>query len=309
MNNHLEAFLESLYAERGASKNTLEAYRNDLLKFQKFLSFTPLEKATQDNIRAYIHYLASREFSASSRNRKLSALRQFYNFLYLQKIVAVNPSLDIDFPKQGKALPKILDEEEVTRLIAQAEILPHPDNYRAFCLLEVLYATGLRVTELISLPLGVVLRALKTGQVPAPLVVMGKGDKERLVLLSKTAVDAIKAYLPYRGDHGAGDLWLFPSTGAQGHLTRQRFGQIIKELALHADIDPAKVSPHVLRHAFATHLLAGGADLLAVQKLLGHADVTTTEIYTHVSPQRLKEVVFEHHPLSKVQKKPMEKLG
>jgi len=312
MNNHLEAFLESLYAERGAAKNTLEAYRSDLLRFQKFLSFTPLEKATQDNIRAYIHYLASQEFSPSSRTRKLSALRQFYNFLYLQKVIASNPSADIDFPRPVRALPKILSAEDIEVLIAQAELLPHPDNLRATCLLEVLYGTGLRVTELISLPLGQVLRAIKSDQVPAPLVIMGKGSKERMILLSDAALGAIKAYLPYRSDHGAGpqaDLWLFPSTGKQGHLTRQRFGQILKQLALHGGLDPEKVSPHVLRHAFASHLLEGGADLLAVQKLLGHADVTTTEIYTHVSQNRLRDVVFEHHPLSMGKKKPMEKVS
>jgi integrase/recombinase XerD len=311
MNPHINSFLESLAAERGASANTLSSYGRDLTFFQKFLAVTPLHTATGDNIRAYIQYLHQQDFKETSRARKLSALRQFYGYLFDRGTITHNPCADIATPKRQHTLPKTLSLEQIDGLMEATHSLTESEGARARCLLEVLYATGLRVSELISLPMGQVNRALKEPGSPVPLRVMGKGQKERLVLLSPQAVDAIRHYLTFIRlfeDPTRTNKWLFPSrTSTQGYLTRQRFGQIMKTLALQAGIAPEAVSPHVLRHAFATHLLDGGADLLSVQKLLGHSDISTTQIYTHISGDRLKNAVFDHHPLSKSGKKVMDK--
>lgn len=300
MNLHFEAFLEVLFVERGASKNTLESYRRDLKHFATFLSVTPIKQATPDNIRAYLNYLSTQRLKTTTKRRRLSALRQYFRYLFAENIITSNPCDEIDMPKKNLALPKTLSEDVVVQLISATSSLKGSEGVRARCLLEVLYATGLRVSELISLPNSDVLRALKLKQVPALLTVKGKGNKQRMVLLSKLALDAISAYLPHRKTFENPlhkDKWLFPSISQQGHITRQRFGQILKELSLHAGIDPQKVSPHVLRHAFATHMLENGADLISLQKLLGHSDISTTEIYTHVANTRLKKLVFEHHPM------------
>jgi integrase/recombinase XerD len=301
MSQYFEAFLEVLFVERGASKNTLESYRRDLKDFASFLSIMPLQKATADNVRAYLKYLTDHNLKPTTRRRRLSALRQFYGYLVAEKVIPSNPCDDIDMPKKSLALPKVVSEDVIQQLIVATDQLKGHEAIRAKCLLEVLYATGLRVSELISLPYAEVMRALKLKQDPAVLTITGKGNKQRVVLLSKMAIDAIKSYLPVRAKFENPvhkDKWLFPSASEQGHLTRQRFGQLLKELSGHAGIDPQKVSPHVLRHAFATHLLANGADLISLQKLLGHSDISTTEIYTHVANTKLKKLVFENHPIA-----------
>lgn len=300
MNHHFETFLEVLRVERGAAKNTLESYRRDLKHFAAFLAVTLPERATPDNIRAYLNYLNHHHLKTTTTRRRLSALRQYFRHLCTEKIISSNPCDEIDMPKKSLALPKTLSTEIIEQLMAATSILKGSEGIRARCMLEVLYATGLRVSELIALPYADVLRAIKLKQVPAMMTITGKGNKQRVVFLSKNALDSIQTYLPHRKvfeNPLQKDKWLFPSVSQQGHITRQRFGQILKELSLHAGIDPEQVSPHILRHAFATHMLANGADLISLQKLLGHCDIATTEIYTHVANDRLKKLVFEHHPL------------
>jgi integrase/recombinase XerD len=300
---YLEAFLEMLAAERGAARNTLDAYRRDLLGF--FAHATALgaspSGADADELRDYLRAQADAGLSPRTAARRLSALRQFFQFLFAEGIRRDNPTLALDRPKQGRPLPKYLSEDEVDRLLAAAAGRPGPEGARATALLEVLYATGLRVSELVGLPQTAISRDGRA------LLVRGKGDKERIVPLTEPAMDALNRYLLLR-DHFAprsgtrrrtpAQSWLFPSRSSTGHLTRVRFGQMLKELAIAAGIQPARVSPHVLRHSFASHLLAHGADLRSVQQMLGHADIGTTQIYTHVLDARLRELVERAHPLA-----------
>ena len=300
--NSLSLFLESLTAERGLSQNTLQAYQHDLLDFLDFLKKESYLSATPSHIRDYLHHLYGRALEPRTIARRLSALRHFYAFLSEENDIKENPTCDIEMPKIGKSLPKTLNEEEILALIEAAYHKEGPEGLRVLCLLELLYATGLRVSELVALPCSDIIAALRRDQIPMPLVVRGKGNKERLVLLSAASVKALKSYLNVRHlfDKEKKDLgkWLFPSTSKQGYLTRQRFGQLLKELALEAGISLDKVSPHIIRHAFASHMLNNGADLLSLQKLLGHSDIATTEIYTHVMGDRLEQTVLEYHPLS-----------
>lgn len=306
-NQLIDLFLDMLAAERGAAANTLAAYRRDLENAGAVFrqAGSSLEKADPDRISRFLTGLGEEGLAAATRARKLSALRQFYRFLLAEGVIDEDPCHGFAGPKKARALPKTLSISEVDKLIETAKARCHRthggERYRAvrlYCLLEVLYASGLRVTELVSLP-----RDVLRGDARV-LTVKGKGGRERMVPLSASAVAALKDYLSL----GAGvddDLsetvatrWLFPSKSAQGHLTRQRFGQDLKEVAEEAGLDPERVSPHVLRHAFASHLLDRGADLRAVQQLLGHADISTTEIYTHVLQERLKALVEKHHPLA-----------
>jgi integrase/recombinase XerD len=298
---HLEAFLEYLAIERGAAKNTLEAYRRDIGAFSGWLQSTPLQTATPSTIRDYLKTLQAQHLQPRSIARKISSLRQFYQFLKEEEIMATNPMLDIELPKLGRSLPKILSEADMIALVEAAYAKPGPEGIRLVCLLELLYATGLRVSELLSLRLHDVMACLKLQQSPAPLIITGKGNKERLVLISETGLSALRHYIQVRPTFSKGVTvpWLFPSTSQEGYLTRQRFGQLLKELAMAAGLPYHRVSPHVIRHAFASHLLGRGADLISLQKLLGHADIATTEIYTHVMADRLEEAVFKYHPLSK----------
>ena len=290
---HLESFLEMLVAERGRARLTIDAYRRDLADFSGFLAIGGGTAATADSdgIRAYMAHLASR-VSPGTSARRLSALRQFYKFLFAEGVRDDDPAAAIDSPRAPPPLPKLLGEDEVNALIEAA----HGKDPRTAALVELIYATGLRVSELVGLPLAAV-----HGD-PRFLVVRGKGARERLVPVGAAARAAIEAYLAVRERFLAGGSpspWLFPSRGATGHLTRRRFGQLLDRLALDAGIDPRRVSPHVLRHAFASHLLAHDADIRAVQKMLGHADIATTQIYTHVLEARLKALVRDHHPLGK----------
>ena len=285
-----------LAAERGAARLTLSAYRGDLADFAGFLAGSALETADTADLRAYLARLAEAKLAPRSAARRLSALRQFYRFLLLEGLRQDDPTAALDAPRLGRSLPKLISESEAAALLAKAREKPGPEGLRLVCLLELLYGGGLRVSELVGLPL-----AATRGD-PRFVVVRGKGDKERLVPMGEAARGALLAYLAVRAaflDDGRPSRWLFPSRGAAGHLTRRRCGQLLKELALAAGMDPARLSPHVLRHAFATHLLDHGADLRSVQEMLGHADIATTQIYTHVLGDRLQRLVAEHHPLAR----------
>ena len=297
---HVDAFLEMLAAERGSARNTLEAYRRDLSDFATFLKgrgHAP-EDADVAAIRAYLARLSGAGMAPGTTARRLSALGQFFHFLFDEGLRDDDPSASIDRPRRGRTLPKFLGEEEVGSLLAAARVRPGAEGMRLMALLEVLYATGLRVSELVGLPL-----TAFTGD-GEMLIVRGKGDKERMVPLGEPARQALTAYMAMRaeflGREGKASKWLFPSRSAQGYLTRARFGQILKQVADKAGIDRRRVSPHVLRHSFASHLLAHGADLRSLQQLLGHADIATTQIYTHVLEERLKSLVKQSHPLARV---------
>lgn len=281
-----------LLAERGAAANTVAAYRRDLDGFAAFAEARGTNGAAADDrlVRDFMAALGREGMAPRTMARRLSALRQFFRFLQAEGLREDNPTRLIDTPRLGRPLPKYLSEEEVDALLAAARARQGRDGARLVCLLEVLYAAGLRVSELVGLPLAAVARD------PDFLAVRGKGGKERLVPLTDPARAAIADWLPLRGNDPS--PWLFPSRGRDGHLTRRRFGQLLNELAAQAGIDPARVSPHVLRHSFATHLLANGADLRSVQQMLGHADIATTQIYTHVLEARLRRLVERHHPLA-----------
>ncbi len=298
-----EAFLEMMAAERGAAANTLTAYARDLADASGFLAGrgADLASASADDIEAWFSSLGARGLSPATAARRRSAARQFYRFVLGEGWRADDPSRRVEAPRQGRPLPKVLSGEEVERLIAAGAARDGAAGLRLAAMIELLYASGLRVSELVALPLA----ALAAD--PAYLIVKGKGGKERLAPLNGAARAAVKAYLAARPAFLAKrDLkgarpnpWLFPSRGRGGRLTARRFAQMLDEAALAAGVDPAKVSPHVLRHAFATHLLEGGADLRVVQTLLGHADIATTQIYTHVTQDRLREVVETKHPLAR----------
>lgn len=296
LSREAESFIEMLSAERGASRNTLAAYSADLRDLEAFLARrkSGSANATSDALRAYLKSLDYVRMTSRTVARRLSVIRQLFRFLMAEGRRADDPASTLDSPRLGRPLPKVLTRQEVDRLIEASRA--GDDLGRMATLLEILYATGLRVSELVTLPLAAVDRD------PAVLVVRGKGDKERLVPLSDPARAAIAAWLRVRatrlGDAGK-SRYLFPSRGRTGHLTRQRFAQLLKEAALRAGIDPARVSPHVLRHAFASHLLEGGADLRSVQLMLGHADIATTQIYTHVLDEKLRSLVQEKHPLAR----------
>jgi integrase/recombinase XerD len=291
-------------AERGASQNTLEAYRRDLNEYFSFLSRTGSNAgmASTETVRGFLSALSGRQLANTSAARKLSAVKQFHRFLLAEGLAKDDPTSIVEGPKLGRPLPKIMSIEEVDRLLTTArEAVAKGSEERKFraarlyCLIEVLYATGMRVSEILSLRT----EAAKSRE--QFLLIRGKGGRERLVPLNEAARDALKAFLSLRenGGKNGNEGYLFSSHGGSGHLTRQRLGQELKALAAAAGLSPSKVSPHVLRHAFASHLLAGGADLRSVQQMLGHADISTTQIYTHVLSERLKKIVENHHPLSK----------
>jgi integrase/recombinase XerD len=298
VHRRIEAFLEMMAAERGAARNTLLAYAADLADFAAFCAAAGVapDRAETGTLRAYLGRLYAQGLSARTAARRLSALRQFHRFLLQEGVRADDPTVTLEVGRPARRLPKVLTEEEVVRLLDAARRLPGREGLRATALLELLYATGLRVSELIALPRA----AFRPGT--EALVVRGKGAKDRLVPVGAPARAAVEAWLAAE-DAARGPKpptrFLFPSRAAGGHLTRQRLAQILKDVALAAGIDPVRVSPHVLRHAFATHLLAHGADLRSLQAMLGHADIATTEIYTHVAPGRLEQVVAAHHPLAR----------
>lgn len=298
--HYLDSFLEMLAAERGASKHTLSSYALDLKDFLSFVQ-APLH-ATRHQVEAYLQCLSQKGLKASTLARRLSAIRQYYYFLLIDKHIEQDPTQGIDLPKKPQRLPKILSLDEVDQLLSVSAQDKTPEGLRLNALLETLYATGLRVSELVTLPLAT-LRINTATQTLAPtLIVLGKGKKERLVPLTPAAQKSLFDYLAVRSlfvKNLTAQKYLFPSYGKEGHLTRQRLCQLLKDLALKANLTPEKISPHVIRHAFATHLLQNGADLLVIQKLLGHADISTTQVYTHVVSDHLTELVLNHHPLAK----------
>ncbi|WFP64648.1 site-specific tyrosine recombinase XerD [Mesorhizobium sp. WSM4904] len=297
----IEAFLEMMSAERGAAENTLSSYRRDLEDASEAIG-GGLARASAADIRAYLDDIAARGFAPTSQARKLSTIRQFFKFLYTEGLRGDDPTGTLDSPRKGRPLPKTMTEAETGRLLDRAaeeagRTAPDEDRLAALrlhALVEVLYATGLRVSELVGLPVTVAQRDDRF------FMVRGKGDKERMVPLSAKARAAMRAWLEARAERPAfaESSYLFPASSESGHLSRQVFARDLKGLAARAGIASAKISPHVLRHAFASHLLQNGADLRAVQQLLGHADISTTQIYTHVLEERLVRLVNDHHPLA-----------
>jgi integrase/recombinase XerD len=306
----INLFLDMLAAEQGAGHNTLDAYRRDLNDFSEFIAragkgFAGVETQA---LRDYLDDLNARGFKSSSAARRLSAMRHLFRFLLNERVRSDDPAAILSGPKRGRGLPKVLSIADVDRLLVRAKALADAPEAsalqrlrakRLYCLLEVLYATGLRVTELVTLPLSASRRDARM------IVVRGKGNKERLVPLNEASRQAMADYLaaiealkPEKKKNAAASKWLFPSFGESGHLTRQHFARDLKELAAAAGLAPRLVSPHVLRHAFASHLLHNGADLRIVQTLLGHTDISTTQIYTHVVEERLKSLVRDLHPLA-----------
>ena len=303
----IEAFLEMMAVERDSSPHTLSAYARDLADAEAGVGSGGLIAADEAAVEAWFTGLARRGLSAATAARRRSSVRQFYRFALGEGWRSDDPSRRLDAPKQGRSLPKVLTRGEIEALLAAVAARDTAGAVRMLALVEMAYASGLRVSELLALRIEAVRRD------PAWLIVRGKGGKERLAPLNDAARTAIKTWLEVREARRkplpSGALlpdspWLFPSSGATGHLTPRRFAQILDQAAIEAGIDPARVSPHVLRHAFATHLLEGGADLRVVQTLLGHADIATTQIYTHVATDRLSRVVHRHHPLAAIDSPP-----
>lgn len=289
----IESFLEMMTAERGASANTIASYERDLTDAADYLAKrkTTLENASRTDLEALVSQLSKRRLAASSIARKISSLRQFYHFLFTDNIRKDDPASLLEAPRQRRNLPKALTPENITRLLEQAH---NEEDKRLTAMLEILYASGLRVSELVTLPASAIHRA-KDGAVPL-LIIRGKGGKERMVPLHAAAMKATQDYL---ATLVAPSPWLFPSRSKEGYVTRQRFAQLLKALALRAGLDPEIISPHTLRHSFASHLLSGGADLRIIQELLGHSDISTTQIYTKVETDRLSKLVHTHHPMAK----------
>ncbi|WP_398475525.1 site-specific tyrosine recombinase XerD [Tardiphaga sp.] len=302
-------FLDMLAAEQGAGANTLDAYRRDLEDFSEFAARAKSSFGSADTqlLRDYLEDLDDRGFKSTTVARRLSALRHLFRFMLSENIRTDDPAAILSGPKRGRSLPKVLSIADVDRMLVQGRSMAQSTeatlpqrlrHARLYCLLEVLYATGLRVSELVSLPITAARRDARM------IVVRGKGNKERLVPLNETAKTAMAEYLAVMAEtqkgekKGATSKWLFPSSGESGHLTRQHFARDLKDLASASGIAPRLVSPHVLRHAFASHLLHNGADLRIVQTLLGHTDISTTQIYTHVVEERLKSLVRDLHPLA-----------
>ena len=289
-----------MVAERGAGPLTVEAYRRDLCHCEAFLAkkTMSLDKADTEDLRIYVGQMQAANFSSRTAARRLSSLRQYFRFLVSEGLRTDDPTVKLDMPLKGRPLPKFLSQKEVRQLLDVAHVSSNAKGKRNKALLELLYATGLRVSELVSLPLAAV------GRDKPIVIVIGKGGRERMVPIGEPARVAVREYMQVRSvfipSGNSVSTWLFPSRSKSGHLSRDGFTKILKELALLAGLEPSKVSPHVLRHSFASHLLANGADLRSLQQMLGHADISTTQIYTHVLDERLRNLVESHHPLSKV---------
>lgn len=296
MHRSVEAFLDMMAATRGASPHTLAAYRRDLDAVQEALPRgVALPDAALGHVRGVLRAMRDADYAPRSQARRLSALRQYFGFLHAQGWRADDPTQGLDSPKLGKSLPKTLTEKDMAVLLEAARSDATPAGVQLWCMLEILYSTGLRINELLSLPV----RA--TAGDPQVLLVRGKGSRERMVPLGDLARQAVRTWLPVRAamlPEGRDSPWLFPGRDPRKPVRRERVALALRDLAAAARLDPAKVSPHVLRHAFATHLLANGADLRTVQALLGHASITTTQIYTHVLEERLRALVTEKHPLA-----------
>jgi integrase/recombinase XerD len=296
-------FLETIAVERGASNNTIESYKNDLSDFSKFLdsSGIGLNDIGTNQIRDYVISISRKSLESSTIYRRLSAIRQFFLFLCSENILKDNPTVNIDMPKIGKNLPTVFSEEDIAKLLDECYKDQTPQFVRNAAMLELLYASGMRVSELISLKLTNLQIRNNSDDIKPYIMVTGKGNKERLIAINQKAIDVLKQYIPLRKDFTTDkkNPWLFPSKqSTKGHITRQYFGKILKKLAINAGINYQKISPHKVRHSFATHLLNNGADLRIIQELLGHKDISTTQIYTHVASEKLKKTLETFHPLA-----------
>ena len=310
--NHSQAFLEMLLVERAASTNSTDSYRRDLEGLAEFLRPRNLsfEKASRHDIEDYLKDLHKRSYASRTVARKLSCFRQFFRFLYQENIRSDDPAALIDSPRKGSALPKVMSTEAVDTLLKAVHKGNTPDTVRMAAMLELLYASGLRVSELVSLKLAALvhgdMKKLPTkSDIAEYLIIKGKGGKERFVPLNSSAQQAVANYIeirPHFMPENTTSPWLFPSASKDGYLTRQRFGQMLKTLSVEAGLDHRRISPHTLRHSFATHLLGGGADLRVIQELLGHSDISTTQVYTHVQNEPLAKLVNAHHPLTRKRK-------
>ncbi|MBW8308585.1 MAG: site-specific tyrosine recombinase XerD [Candidatus Paracaedibacteraceae bacterium] len=301
----IELFLEMLAAEQACARNTLMAYDRDLQNFYSFMQ-KPIDQVRADDILAYLNNLVERKDSVATQSRRLSCLRKYFRFLLSEDIVDCDPTQTVESPRRGRQLPKTMSIADVDLLLTMAKEQTDPCGIRLLAMLEIMYSSGMRVTELVSLPLSVLPKDPQILRQTRMIHIKGKGGRERLVPLGAPAIEALEDYLTVRDEfipvNQKASPWLFPSTGKDGYLTRIRFFQLVKELALKAGLNPQVISPHVLRHAFATHLLQGGADLMSIQKLLGHVDISTTQVYTHVAADHIIKLVNTHHPLAKKQK-------
>jgi len=304
--NLVENFLEMLAAERAASLNTLAAYKLDLEKFEEFTLPKTLTSVALIDLRKFVQYLQKQSYSAKSINRKISSIRQFYQFLTSENIIKDNPTIEMDLQKQSLSLPKMLQKNEIEQLFKFLDEGDSPEIIRLNCMLSITYSAGLRVSELVSLKLNNF--EIHNKSINQIFKVIGKGNKERIAILNDQALTKLIKYLSVREyfipkKQSKSCQWLFPSSGEQGYITRHRFAQLLKELAHNTRIDPANISPHVLRHSFASHLFSNGADLRSIQELLGHSSINTTQIYTHLDNDKLKKVIEECHPLGNNKKK------
>lgn len=298
--NQVDRFIEMMLAERGISKNSASSYKRDLLDFVDFVQGANLNNISPDEVREFVYHLSKKDLNPRSISRKISAIRSFYHFLISEGEMKENPAMHIDLPKFQAPLPSVLSVDEIRFLLSSCDD-NSPVSIRLKCMMSLLYASGLRVSELVTLKVTDIGLDASTGKINNYLTILGKGNKERIVIINDNAIKALEEYLPIREIFVVGEkenLYLFPSKSKAGHMTRQNFGLLLKDASIKCGLDPEKVSPHKLRHSFASHLLEGGADLRVIQELLGHADISTTQIYTHVRPEQLKDVVKKHHPLS-----------
>ena len=303
----ISSFLETIAVERGASKNTITSYKADLTSFTAFLteSNVSLEHVNTDIIRKFVTLLSKQQLESATIARKISAIRQFFTFLYTEQLIHTNPTLNIDTPKSKQNLPSVLSEGEITTLIEAAYKDHTSHGIRNVAMLELLYASGMRISELISLKLSHL--QIHNHYIRPYILITGKGDKERIIAINQKSINALKEYLLIRKEfiNLKTDPWLFPSKQSeQGHITRQYFAKLLKKIAIEANIHVKSISPHKVRHSFATHLLNNGADLRIIQELLGHKNVSTTQIYTHVANEKLKSTIENFHPLSEKKNKP-----
>lgn len=301
----IEQFLEMMLAERGIAKNSLLSYRRDLLDYHSFLTHQKLSELNvqTNHIREYLTYLAKKSIAPRSINRKISTIKTYYEFLISENYINYNPVLMVDLPKYNAPLPTILSIDDIRLLLQYCKNDPSPEGIRLNAMINLLYASGLRVSELISIKLADILINQTIGQIRKTFNITGKGNKERIIVINEQTILTLLEYLKVREQfinsrNSKGKLYLFPSASSFGYMTRQNFAILLKQAAIGAGLDPENISPHTLRHSFATHLLEGGADLRVIQELLGHSDISTTQIYTHVQTKQLKKILDECHPLS-----------
>lgn len=295
---YLESFLEALVAEKYVTQNTLDAYKLDLLGLIDFLSTKniSLAQASTENLRTYISFLSKQGYKVSSVRRKISSIKHFYRFLCSDEIINYNPTIKLSTPKSHRPLPKYLSINEVGRLLTAVS------DIRLNTIINTLYSSGMRISELVNIKLNEILAAIRNDEKCSYLIIKGKGGKERLILLNEIAIKSINEYLNVRAKfiaNGQESKWLFPGDKFDNPITRQRVGQLMKDLARECGIGEKKVSPHIIRHSFATHLLNSGADIVFIQKMLGHSSISTTQIYTHVANEKLKNILLKSHPLAK----------